>query len=188
MALMKVKAESSVGAAPDESPGTPLLQVAGEDAGLLIGRGGETLRALQLLTNLIATQGAPNRAHVMVDVERYRERRGEALRRLARRIGDRVAASGRPFMLEPMSAYERRLIHIALADDPRVTTESLGEGEDRKVNVRPQQGQGQTQANAAAPRGPRPGGPPRFRQGGGFRPPHAPADGAPNGGQPPASS
>ncbi len=182
MALMKVKAESSVGAAPDESPGTPLLQVAGEDAGLLIGRGGETLRALQLLTNLIATQGAPNRAHVMVDVERYRERRGEALRRLARRIGDRVAASGRPFTLEPMSAYERRLIHIALADDPRVMTESLGEGEDRKVNVRPRQAQGQVQAQASpAPRGPRPGGPPRFRQGGGFRPPQppAPADGAP---------
>lgn len=176
MALMKVKAESSVGAAPDESPGTPLLQVAGEDAGLLIGRGGETLRALQLLTNLIATQGAPNRAHVMVDVERYRERRGEALRRLARRIGDRVAASGRPFTLEPMSAYERRLIHIALAEDPRVMTESVGEGEDRKVSVRPRQGQ----ANAA-PRAP------RFRQGGRSQSPRpsAPADGGANGGQPP---
>ncbi|MBM3947480.1 MAG: KH domain-containing protein, partial [SAR202 cluster bacterium] len=142
LSLMHVKAEAAEGSSPGESPDTPVLQVTGEDAGLLIGRGGETLRALQLLTNLIATKSAPNRAHIIVDVERYRERRAEALRRLARRIADRVASSRRPFTLEPMSPYERRLIHITLAEDPRVTTESVGEGDDRKVSVRPKQSQG----------------------------------------------
>lgn len=177
LALMHVKAQASEGSSPAESPGTPVLQVTGEDAGLLIGRGGETLRALQLLTNMIATKSAPNRGQVIVDVERYRERRAEALRRLARRIADRVASSGRPFTLEPMSPYERRLIHITLAEDPRVTTESIGEGDDRKVSVRPRQ----TGAESTPGRATQGRSAPRGRGGGGrYRPSPGPAqNGAP---------
>lgn len=161
--LMQVKAQSSLGPPPQESPGTPVIQVTGEDAGLLIGRGGETLRALQLLTNLLRGQDTPGGGPVIIDVEHYRERRGEALRRLAQRIADRVVASGRPFILEPMPAYERRLIHIALADDPRVATESVGEGEERKVSVHLRQETTPARPPRPLPARPRPSAAPTYQ-------------------------
>ena len=138
--LMKVSASAAMGVPPAESPSTPVIEIAGTDAGLLIGRSGETLRALQLVVNLVVAQKHPGGGPIIVDVERYRERRADVLRRLAMRIADKVATSGKPFTLEPMPPYERRLIHITLADDTRVTTESLGEGEERKVSILPKQG------------------------------------------------
>lgn len=137
---MRVSANTEMGRSPNESPTTPVIEISGADAGLLIGRSGETLWALQLVVNLVVAQKHPGGGPIIVDVERYRERRADVLRRLAMRIADKVVSSGKPFILEPMPPYERRLIHMALANDSRISTESVGEGEERKVGIRPRQG------------------------------------------------
>ena len=111
------------------------MDIEGEDSGLLIGRRGETLRALQFTVNLLVGQRANGR--VILDVEGYRERRYNSLRALASRVAERVASTGRPITLEPMAPNERRVIHMALADNPRVATESTGFGESRKITVIP---------------------------------------------------
>ena len=111
------------------------LDIEGEDSGLLIGRRGETLRALQFTVNLIV--GQTTRARVILDVEGYRERRYSSLRALAARVAERVTSTGRPITLEPMAPNERRVVHMALANNPRVDTESTGVGESRKITVLP---------------------------------------------------
>ncbi len=111
------------------------MDIEGEDSGLLIGRRGETLRALQFTVNLMVGQSA--RGRVILDVEGYRERRYSSLRALASRVAERVASTGRSITLEPMAPNERRVIHMALANNPRVATESTGAGESRKITVLP---------------------------------------------------
>ena len=113
------------------------LDVSGDDLGILIGRRGQTLSSLQYIVRLIVANKAKARVPIVIDVEGYKQRRYEALRALAHRMAEQVKARGRPFALEPMPAYERRIIHMALADDPDVTTESVGEGEVRKVVIMP---------------------------------------------------
>jgi spoIIIJ-associated protein len=112
-----------------------VIDISGDDLGLLIGRRGDTLIALQYLVNLIVTRRYPGRGGVTIDVEHYRHRREEQVVSLATRMADRVRQSGSPITLEPMSAAERRLVHIALADDPELETNSVGEGENRKVVI-----------------------------------------------------
>ena len=122
----------------DSESGGPIIDITGEDSGLLIGRRGETLRALQFVVNLVVRNnldGEPVR--VILDVERYRERRHNSLHELALRVADRVAGSGRAISLEPMPPAERRVIHLALADHPRVSTQSSGIGENRQVTITP---------------------------------------------------
>jgi spoIIIJ-associated protein len=116
---------------------TAVLDVEGDDLGLLIGRRGTTLAALQYFVNVLVTRKLGSRVLVTVDVEHYHRRREDTLRGLARRMADRVRQSRRPMTLEPMPAAERRIIHIALADDPSVMTASTGFGEGRKVVIRP---------------------------------------------------
>ncbi len=113
------------------------LDIRGEDLGILIGRRGETLGALQYLVNLIISRKVKSRVAVLVDVEGYRQRRQESLQNLARRVAERVGSFGKPVTLEPMTAAERRIIHLELRDHPGVTTQSVGQGEDRKVAVVP---------------------------------------------------
>jgi spoIIIJ-associated protein len=113
------------------------LNVKGDDLGILIGRRGQTLAALQHIVRLIVAHEAKARVPIMIDVEGYKQRRYDALQALARRVADEVKSRGRPFALEPMPAYERRIIHLTLADSPDVTTESTGEGEVRKVVIVP---------------------------------------------------
>ena len=117
-----------------------IIDIQGEDAGLLIGRRGETLQALQFLVNLLLANQLGSWAHVVVDVEQYRERRERYLEGVARRTAQRVLSSGRAVTLEPMSAADRRIVHVTLADLGRVTTESDGQGRDRKVTIRPMGG------------------------------------------------
>ena len=114
-----------------------VLEVIGEDLGLLIGRRGETLASLQFLLNLILAKRLKKWARVVVDVEGYRARREETLGGLARRIAFRVRETGQPIALEAMPANERRIIHLALADNPHVATGSVGEGDHRKVVISP---------------------------------------------------
>lgn len=114
-----------------------VLDVEGEDLGVLIGRRGDTLSALQYMVNLIVSRQTHTRAQIGVDVEGYRRRREESLQGLARRIASRVKQTRQSMTLEPMPPNERRIIHITLADDPDVMTVSIGEGEGRKVAITP---------------------------------------------------
>ncbi|MBO9325359.1 MAG: KH domain-containing protein [Roseiflexus sp.] len=114
------------------------IEGADEEAmSLLIGRRGETLRSLQFMVNLLVSRRVQKWPQIVVDVGNYRQRRQESLEGLARRMAERVRQSGRPLMLEPMAAYERRIVHLALRSDPTVYTESSGEGENRKVVIYP---------------------------------------------------
>ena len=137
--LMEIDAE--VTARAPETPGDGLgrasavLDVNGDDLGILIGRRGSTLAALQYMVNHMVSRSLKSKALVSVDVERYKRRREEALIGLAQRLAEKVKASGRTITLEPMPANERRIVHLALAGDPQVVTASLGEGETRKVAI-----------------------------------------------------
>lgn len=120
--------------------GPPSLDIRGEDLGILIGRRGETLSALQYVVNLVVSRHLKARAGIVIDVEGYRQRRQEALQGLALRLAERVKATGRMMALEPMPPDERRIVHLTLRDDPEVVTESVGEGEARKVVISPRKG------------------------------------------------
>lgn len=123
-----------------EESGVVLVSVSGADLAPLIGRRGQTLEALDLLVNLIVAHRRGQRVPVVVDVERYRERRRESLQDLAYRFADRVRRAGRPAALKPMSAAERRIVHTTLAADPTVATHSEGEGAERHVVITPRVG------------------------------------------------
>lgn len=124
---------------PGDGLGTVLavIDIKGEDLGLLIGRRGDTLVALQYLVNLILNRKYPGKGGVTIDVEHYRHRNEERITALARRMGDRVRETGNSITLEPMNAAERRLVHIMFADDADIETNSIGEGENRKVVISP---------------------------------------------------
>ena len=124
---------------PGDGLGTVLavIDIKGDDLGLLIGRRGDTLVALQYLVNLILNRKHPGKGGVTIDVEHYRHRNEERIVALAKRMGERVRESGNPITLEPMSAAERRLVHITFADDPDLETNSIGDGENRKVVISP---------------------------------------------------
>lgn len=131
---------SSVPDQRGEPEETITLHVEGADEeamGLMIGRRGETLRSLQFMLNLLVSRKVQKWPQVVVDVGNYRQRRQESLEGLARRMAERVRQSGRPLTLEPMGAYERRIVHLALRSDATVYTESSGEGENRKVVIYP---------------------------------------------------
>ena len=123
-------------AANDPESGGPIIDLAGEDSGLLIGRRGQTLQALQFLVNLIVRRQFEG-VRVVLDVENYRQRRELQLREMATTIAKRVAETNRSITLEPMPPADRRIIHTSLTDHPGVATESSGEGEGRKVTIMP---------------------------------------------------
>jgi spoIIIJ-associated protein len=137
--LMSIDAE--VTARLPETPGdgvgraSAVLDVAGEDLGILIGRRGSTLASLQYTVNHMVSRQLKSKALVTVDVEGYRRRREENLKGLALRLAEKVKSTGRTITLEPMPANERRIVHLALAGDSQVTSFSLGDGESRKVAI-----------------------------------------------------
>lgn len=112
-------------------------EVTGPEAGILIGRHGQTLDALQYLVNLVAAKVDHDERRVLLDVEGYRKRREETLTRLANRLAERVRRTGEPEALEPMNAHERRVIHLALQENPYVTTGSEGDEPFRRVVIQP---------------------------------------------------
>jgi len=121
----------------DDEEGSMTFEIEGQDAGLLIGRRGETLEALQFLIRTVTNRQLGRKAYVVIDIEDYRERRVQMLGRLARRTAGRVGSSGNEDSLEPMSPAERRIVHMALAGHPEVRTESEGEGNQRRVVILP---------------------------------------------------
>jgi spoIIIJ-associated protein len=156
-----------------------ILDVSGDDLGLLIGWRGENLRALQTVLNLMMGDNEAEGRRLVLDVERYRARREEQVRELALRLAHRVKRTGQRYTLDPMHAYERRVIHITLESDEGVRTESVGHEPDRRVTIHPtgpaQGGPEEVGTFHGIPRGPRPG----FRGG---RP-----GGGDRGGRPPRS-
>jgi spoIIIJ-associated protein len=113
------------------------IELDGSDAAALIGRHGQTLDALQVLADACATRRCDDRRRLSVDVNGYRRRRRRSLEDLARRAARQVRRSGRSIELDPMPASERRIVHLALQDEPGVVTESAGEEPNRRVVVRP---------------------------------------------------
>lgn len=155
--LMDVDADVSVREPETPADGlgraTAVLDIEGDDLGLLIGRRGATLSALQYLVNVMVTRKLTSRVLVTVDVEHYHRRREESLRNLAMRMADRVRQSRRPITLEPMPAAERRIIHLALVEDQNVQTLSVGQGDERKVVIRPRGGGGDNRGGRPPSRG-----------------------------------
>jgi spoIIIJ-associated protein len=149
-----------------------ILDISGDDLGLLIGWRGENLRALQTVLNLMMGDNEAEGRRLILDVERYRARREERVKELAVRVAHRVKRTGEHMVLEPMHAYERRVVHISLEDDEGVRTESTGAEPARRVTIHPT---GPARGGPplpeetrgtfhGIPRGPRPGG---FRRPGG---------------------
>ena len=139
--LMDVEADISVyvpgsdPARPSE-PGDPIvLDVEREDAGLLIGRRGQTLRHVQMLLNTIVSRTVGHYVPLRIDVEGYQQRHIERLQQIAERAADHVRRRRRPITLDPMSPADRRIIHMTLAENPNVVTGSTGHGENRRVTI-----------------------------------------------------
>ena len=139
---MDLPGEVSLDAAQlDDDLPSVQLSVHGEFGGILIGRHGETLAAIQFLTGLITGRRAGRRVRVVVDVEGYRERRARLLHDMAVRAADRAQRYRQPIFMDPMLPNERRIVHLALQDNPNVSTHSIGEGDSRRVVVSPRQAQ-----------------------------------------------
>ncbi|MCS6843760.1 MAG: protein jag [Caldilineales bacterium] len=134
-ATVRVVERTGAGEEGDEAP--IVLNIEGEDLGVLIGRRSETLGAIQYLLRLMVNHRLRRWVNVEVDVQGYKARREDQLRKLAVRMAEKAVSSGRAVTLEAMPARERRIVHIALRNYPGVTTQSFGEGEHRKVTIIP---------------------------------------------------
>jgi spoIIIJ-associated protein len=121
----------------EEEPATIFIDIVGRDLGNLIGRRGDHLSHIQYLVTMLANRRLETYTRIIVDVEGYRSRREESLVGLAERVARQVARTKRPMVLEPMPPNERRIIHLALRQNPEVTTQSSGEGNQRRITVEP---------------------------------------------------
>ena len=132
------------------------IHMIGDTLGILIGRRGETLDALQYLTSLQVNKGREGYIRVTLDTENYRAKREDSLRRLAQRMANRAVKTGRKVVLEPMNPYERRVLHTALQNHPAVTTHSEGEEPNRRVVIMLKNQPERPEKSADQPRGDRP--------------------------------
>jgi spoIIIJ-associated protein len=114
-----------------------VLDISGQDLGVLIGRRSETLQALQYMVRLMVSKEMGRWQQIVVDVESYRSRRRRSLEQMAHRMAERAIANRERVVMEAMSAYERRIIHVALRDHPAVFTKSIGRDNNRKVTIIP---------------------------------------------------
>lgn len=131
------------------------INIKGQDLGVIIGRRGQTLGALQHLVGLITTRKTGLHKRVVLDAEDYRARREETLRSIARRAAERALETGEDVSLDPMPANERRIVHLALAEDPRVSTRSIGQEPMRRLVVSPKGGVPRQRRRPTAGRPPR---------------------------------
>jgi spoIIIJ-associated protein len=132
---MSIDAEVAVESEDEEGA---LISVNGENLGLLIGRHGDVLDSIQYLATLAANREKEDFYRITVDIENYREKRAQTLRQLARRMSEKVLKYKKSFALEPMNAYERRIIHTECQSIAGVTTYSIGDGADRKIVIAPE--------------------------------------------------
>ncbi|MCR5476068.1 MAG: protein jag [Lachnospiraceae bacterium] len=138
--LKAMDIEAVVKTSFNEEDQTMEIELVGDDMGLLIGKRGATLDSLQYLVSLVVNKESEEYIRVKVDTENYRARRKETLENLAKNVASKVKKSGRPYELEPMNPYERRIIHSALQDNRYVETVSEGEEPNRHVIVRLKEG------------------------------------------------
>lgn len=140
---MKVKAEVTARYEPpvdEKDQAVVMVEVQGNDLSILIGRRSEVLNALQYIASLIVSKEIGHWVPLMLDVQGYRTRRERQLRMLARRMAEQAIHTGKRQMLEPMTASERRIIHLELRNHPDVDTESTGDEPNRKVVIRLKKG------------------------------------------------
>jgi spoIIIJ-associated protein len=140
MLLSKMQVEAEATLAPDDGEGSAdeiRIDIEGPDAGRIIGKRGSVLEAIQYLTTRIVHRPGDARRHVQVDAEGYRARHEDQLAEMAQKLGQRVAKEGKIITFDPMSARDRRIVHVALKDVTGVRTESHGEGPDRRVQIIP---------------------------------------------------
>ncbi len=139
LAKMKIEAKLSIsyGEADEEGRRPVCVELHGDDLGILVGRRAEILNALQYIVNLIVSKQLERWVQIVVDVEGYRSRHEVNLRKMARQMAGQVIQTGRRQVLEPMSAADRRIIHLELRDHPQVITQSIGEEPARKVTIVP---------------------------------------------------
>lgn len=137
--LQSLEIAGSVLVETDES-GAYRVNITTEETGLLIGFHGQTLESFQLILGLMTGKTLDTWERVYVNVGDYREKREEALMYMAQRAAERALATGRPIELSRLSAGERRVVHLTLSGDERVSTESMGEGSDRKLIISPKIG------------------------------------------------
>jgi spoIIIJ-associated protein len=156
----RVSARRAAAVRPEDVGREPIiLDISGDDLGLLIGWRGENLRALQTVLNLMTGDNEAEGRRLILDVERYRARREDQVRELAVRIAHRVKRTGQRYTLNPMQAYERRVVHVALQGDDGVRTESTGSEPSRRVTIHPTgpaRGGPPESTFHGIPRGPRP--------------------------------
>jgi spoIIIJ-associated protein len=153
--LMGVEAEVELKVG--ERTGETVLEIRAESSGLLIGRKGQTLEALQYLVSRIAGErGATEGPHVVVDIENYRQRRRRSLEDMALRLGEKAKRQRKTVTVDALSAADRRIIHAALQDDPWLTTKSLGQGSYRRLLIIPE-GDRKKKEEARAPSPEKPG-------------------------------
>ena len=135
--LRHLGASCTIDVRPGDEAGVVVLDVRGDSGGLLIGRRGQTLDALEYIVNRIVARDDDGGGRVVIEVERYRERRREYLNTLAQRLADKARTTGRVVTLNPMSPRDRRIVHMALQGDAAVTTQSQGDGHYRRVLIVP---------------------------------------------------
>lgn len=119
----------------EENQDRILLEIHGDKTGLLIGKRGQTLDALQYLVNKMVNRNSEPSKRIEVDMEQYRKRREQSLRNMATRLGEKVKKKKKPITIEAMNAHDRRIIHLALKNDPSLETRSVGKGEMRKLVI-----------------------------------------------------
>jgi spoIIIJ-associated protein len=127
------------------------IEIAGRDAGRIIGKKGQVLQALQFLTHRIINRPGLDRRHILVDAEGYRSRRDNSLATMAQRLGRQAVEEGKIITFEPMNPRDRRVVHLALAKFEGVITRSDGEGDDRRVQIIPVRRTTGATGGAAAP-------------------------------------
>lgn len=140
MLLSKMQVDADAILAPDDGEGSAdeiRIDIEGPDAGRVIGKRGSVLEAIQYLTTRVVHRPGDARRHVQVDAEGYRARHEDQLAEMAQKLGQRVAKEGKVITFDPMSARDRRIVHVALKDVAGVRTESHGEGPDRRVQIIP---------------------------------------------------
>jgi spoIIIJ-associated protein len=141
--VAKMQMTVEVNIAPNDGEGSPdeiRIEIEGPDAGRIIGKKGNVLDAIQYLTARVVVRPGDPRRHLVVDAEGYRARHEDQLGQMARRLAQRVATEGKVVTFDPMSARERRIVHMALRDMKGVRTESMGEEPQRRVQIIPDKG------------------------------------------------
>jgi len=122
--------------------GALYLEIKGDQEGILIGKHGRTLESLQLLINRMVHKRLKNAMRVILDIDDYRKRRADSMAEMAHRLGEKAKGTGHSLTVGPFNAHDRRIIHVTLKEDPSLKTESLGEGELKKVKIIPMKKEG----------------------------------------------